>query len=181
MAVELRSNYCGLLMNNIRKITKLIACLLLSGCLYVFSSTEDIVGSDDSSILIDALINGLHRDAHEGNFQTYFARFSADAVFLGTDKNERWTIEEFKAYAKPAFADGHGWTYTLVERNWGGVGDIRWFDEILFNEKLGHCRGTGIVHLINGEWKIAHYALTMLVPNEVALKIGSQTIEADKK
>ena len=168
-------------MNNIRKITKLIACLLLSGCLYVHSLTGDLVADDDSYILVDALLNGLHRDAHEGNFQAYFARYRSDAVFLGTDKNERWTIEEFKAYAEPAFADGHGWTYTLVERNWEGVGDIRWFDEILFNEKLGHCRGTGVVRLINGEWKIAHYALTMLVPNEVALKIGSQTIEADKK
>ncbi|MEC7455386.1 MAG: nuclear transport factor 2 family protein [Pseudomonadota bacterium] len=168
-------------MNNIKRITNLIACLLLSGCLYLNSSTEDLVASYDSRILINTLLDGLHRDAHEGNFQTYFARYSSDAIFLGTDKNERWTIEEFKAYAKPAFADGHGWTYILVERNWEGVGDIRWFDEILFNEKLGHCRGTGVVHLVNGEWKIAHYALAMLVPNEVALKIGSQTIQADKK
>ena len=99
--------------------------------------------------------------------------------FLGTDKTERWTIEEFKAYAKPAFADGHGWTYTVVERNWEGDGNTRWFDEILFNEKLGNCRGTGVVQLINGEWKIAHYALTMLVPNAIAAKVGLQTQEAD--
>ena len=166
-------------MKNIRKITKLIACLLLSGCLYVNSSDEDIVASDDSFILIDALINGLHRDAHEGNFQTYFARYTSEAIFLGTDKTERWTIEEFKAYAKPAFADGHGWTYSVVERNWEGDGNTRWFDEILFNEKLGHCRGTGVVQLINDEWKIAHYALTMLVPNSIAADVGSQTQEAD--
>ena len=63
---------------------------------------------------LDALLDGLHRDAHDGNFQTYFARYSSDAVFLGTDKSERWTIEEFKSYAKPAFADGHGWTYTCL-------------------------------------------------------------------
>ena len=53
----------------------------------------------------DVLLNGLHLDAHKGNFESYFDRYSADAVFLGTDKNERWTIEEFKAYAKPAFSD----------------------------------------------------------------------------
>ena len=64
---------------------------------------------------LDALLDGLHQDAHEGNFQTYFARYTSDAIFLGTDKTERWTIEEFKAYAKPAFADGHGWTYSAVE------------------------------------------------------------------
>ena len=128
---------------------------------------------------LDALLDGLHQDAHEGNFQTYFARYSSDAVFLGTDKTERWTIEQFKAYAKPAFADGHGWTYSVVERNWEGDGNTRWFDEILFNEKLGHCRGTGVVQLINGKWKIAHYALTMLVPNSIAADVGSQTQGAD--
>ena len=126
---------------------------------------------------LDALLDGLHQDAHEGNFQTYFERYTSDAVFLGTDKTERWSIEEFKAYAEPAFADGHGWTYEVVERNWEGEGQTRWFDEILFNEKLGHCRGTGVVEWVEGEWKIAHYALTMLVPNAIAAEVGSLTID----
>ena len=127
----------------------------------------------------DALLNGLHQDAHEGNYETYFDRYAPDAVFLGTDKNERWSINEFKDYAKPAFADGHGWTYEVVERNWEGSGDTRWFDEILFNQKYGHCRGTGVVVLINGEWKIAHYSLTLLIPNDIAAAVGSQTKKAD--
>ena len=129
---------------------------------------------------LDALLNGLHLDAHKGNFESYFDRYSTDAVFLGTDKTERWTIEDFKAYAKPAFSDGHGWTYAVIERNWEGDGNTRWFDEILLNEKLGHCRGTGVVELIKGEWKISHYALTMLVPNSIAAKVGALTLEADK-
>ena len=128
---------------------------------------------------LDVLLNGLHQDAHEGNYETYFERYTSDAVFLGTDKTERWTIQEFKEYAKPAFADGHGWTYEVVERNWEGSGDTRWFDEILFNEKYGHCRGTGVVEVINGEWKIAHYSLTLLIPNDIAAEVGSLTIEAD--
>jgi len=129
---------------------------------------------------VNELLDGLHHDAHKGNFDSYFARYSSDAVFLGTDKTERWTIEKFKNYAKPAFADGHGWTYKVIERNWEGDGDIQWFDEILFNEKLGHCRGTGVVELVSGEWKIAHYALTMLIPNSIAVEVGSQTIEVDR-
>jgi hypothetical protein len=129
---------------------------------------------------INELLDGLHNDAHKGNFDSYFDRYSSDAVFLGTDKTERWTIEKFKNYAKPAFADGHGWTYKVIERNWEGDGDIQWFDEILFNEKLGYCRGTGVVELINGEWKIAHYALTMLIPNSIAAEVGSKTIEVDR-
>ena len=129
---------------------------------------------------VDNLLDGLHRDASEGSFESYFSRYTSDAVFLGTDKTERWTIEEFKNYAQPAFADGHGWTYAVVERNWDGGGNTFWFDEILFNEKLGHCRGTGVVKFIDNEWKIAHYALTMLVPNIVAEDVGTLTKEADK-
>ena len=139
-------------------------------------STAEDYKNDEINVLLD----GLHHDAHEGNFQSYFDRYTSDAIFLGTDKTERWSIEEFKAYAKPAFADGNGWTYSVVERNWEGVGDTRWFNEILFNEKLGHCRGTGVVQLIEGEWKILHYALTMLVPNEIAADVGGQTQEAEK-
>ena len=36
---------------------------------------------------LDALLDGLHQDAHEGNFQTYFARYIPDAIFLGTDNS----------------------------------------------------------------------------------------------
>ena len=135
--------------------------------------------ADNQRAAIDALIDGLHQDAHEGNFHTYFDRYAPDAVFLGTDKSERWTIDQFKVYAVPAFEDGHGWTYSVKERNWEGEGSTRWFDEVLLNEKLGHCRGTGVVELIDGEWKIAHYALTMLVPNEIAAEVGAQTQRAD--
>ena len=135
--------------------------------------------ADNQRAAFDALIDGLHQDAHEGNLQTYFHRYTPDAVFLGTDKSERWTIDQFKVYAEPAFEDGHGWTYSVKERNWEGEGTTRWFDEVLLNEKLGHCRGTGVVELIDGEWKIAHYALTMLVPNEIAAEVGAQTQRAD--
>lgn len=137
--------------------------------------------ADDENEKINALLDGLHQDAHEGNYQNYFSRYSSDAVFLGTDKSERWTIEEFKAYAEPAFSDGHGWTYKVIDRNLEGEDDIRWFDEILFNKKLGHCRGTGVIQFIDGEWKIAHYALTMLIPNSVAEEIGLQSQAAEIK
>ena len=139
------------------------------------------ISADDQRVSLDALLDGLHRDAHEGNFDSYFNRYSSDAIFLGTDKTERWDIEEFKLHAMPAFKDGHGWSYTVIERNWEGGGDVRWFDEILFNEKLGNCRGTGVIELINNEWKIAHYALTMLVPNSIAADVGSQTQKVDSQ
>ena len=166
---------------NKKELKTLIVFFVFSSNLFALPAIKEDLTADDQLVAIDALLDGLHQDAHEGNLQAYFDRYSSDAVFLGTDKTERWTIKEFKAYAKLAFADGHGWTYAVVERNWKGDADTRWFDEILFNEKLGHCRGTGVLQLINGQWKIAHYALTMLVPNAIAADVGSQTREADKQ
>ena len=99
---------------------------------------------------IDNLLDGLHEDAHNGNYESYFDRYTSDAVFLGTDKTERWTIQEFKSYAKPAFSDGHGWTYKVIERNWEGNGDTRWFDEILFNEKLSEGLAPEIAVFVDG-------------------------------
>ena len=88
--------------------------LFLTSLVFIFS-----INAEEQLASIDELLDGLHQDAHQGNFQTYFARYTKNAVFLGTDKTERWTIEEFKAYAKPAFADGHGWTYKIIERKIG--------------------------------------------------------------
>ena len=150
--------------------------ILLISLIFIFN-----IIADDQINEINTLLDGLHKDAHKGNYESYFKRYTSEAFFLGTDKTERWSIEEFKAYAQPAFADGHGWTYKVVDRNIEGSGNTRWFDEIVFNKKLGHCRGTGVVQLINGEWKIVHYALTMLIPNSVAEEVGSQSRAADTK
>jgi len=68
----------------------------------VFSSSTWAQEAAQSSL--DSLIDGLHKDAHEGNFETYFARYTSDAVFMGTDKTERWTIDAFKSYAAPALS-----------------------------------------------------------------------------
>ena len=78
------------------------------------------------------------------------------------------------------FADSHGWTYKVVDRNIEGAGNTRWFDEIVFNKKLGHCRGTGVVQLINGELKIATTP-NNAIPNSVAEEVGSKSRAADTK
>ena len=39
-------------------------------------------GIDIHQAKIDALLDGLHKDAHEGNFQSYFARYTEYAVFF---------------------------------------------------------------------------------------------------
>mgnify|MGYP006074861547 CR=1 FL=1 len=147
--------------------------------LTVFTAQLQAQGEVQVKEAVNQLIDGLHLDAAEARFDSYFGRFAADAVFLGTDRTERWSISEFKSYAKPIFESGQGWRYELVERNVSGSENIQWFDEILYNQKYGYCRGTGVVQREGTDWKIAHYSLSFLVPNELAGKLGQLTLSAD--
>ena len=129
---------------------------------------------------INALLDGFHKAASTGSYDDYFNRYTEDSVFLGTDKSERWSIEEFKSYAKPAFEKG-GWHYDVVERHvmFGEGHSIAWFDEILDNAGFGKCRGTGVVVKTEGIWLVAHYSLSLLIPNSIAHAVGEQSIKAD--
>lgn len=117
-----------------------------------------------------ALLDRFHSAAAKAEFDAYFAAFTPDGVFLGTDATERWTVAQFKAYAKPHFDKGRGWTYTKVERNINVSADGAHasFDELLDNKSLGRCRGTGVLRKVDGQWRIEQYHLTIPVPNELA-------------
>jgi len=111
-----------------------------------------------------------HGAASSGSFDEYFGLLTDDVVFLGTDETERWGKDEFMSYAREPFSDGHGWTYVSRGPNvmFADDGHAAWIDEVLDHEKYGVLRGTGVLTLDDGEWKIAHYSLTFLVPNEIA-------------
>ena len=94
-----------------------------------------------------------------------------DSVYLGTDASERWTLPAFRAFCEPYFARGVGWTYVPRERSVVVEGEHAWFDERLWNEKYGECRGTGVLRRRDGAWKIVHYSLTFTVPNEAAPQV----------
>jgi ketosteroid isomerase-like protein len=117
-----------------------------------------------------ALLDRFHSAAAKAEFDAYFSTFTPDGLFLGTDATERWTVAQFKAYAKPHFDKGRGWTYTKVERNINVSADGAHasFDELLDNKSLGRCRGTGVLRKIDGQWRIEQYHLTIPVPNELA-------------
>ena len=130
---------------------------------------------------IDELLDGFHAAAANSDFDDYFSRFSSNGYFLGTDAAERWSVEEFKKYARPAFSTGRGWRYLVESRNLESAPglDVVWFDEILTNAAFGRCRGTGVIVRENGDWKIAHYSLTLLIPNEIADSVGKQSMQKD--
>lgn len=118
-------------------------------------------------IQIQNTLDSWHRAAGTADFKTYFDLMTADAVFVGTDASENWQNDEFKAYAKPHFDKGRAWDFTPLERNvyLDEKTDIAWFDELL-NTQMKLCRGSGILRKESGKWKIAHYVLSIVIPNE---------------
>lgn len=116
------------------------------------------------------VLDDLHRLAAAADGPAYFALFEPDAVYIGTDASERWSVAEFQAFAEPYFSRGRGWDYRVLERHLSNSADGRtaWFDERLHNASYGECRGSGVlVHGRHG-WRIAQYVLSLPVPNELA-------------
>jgi len=121
---------------------------------------------------INAVLDSLHDAAAKHDGPRYFGLYTDDAVYIGTDAAERWTLAQFRGYAEPYFAKGQGWVYHPRERH-VVVADIpcrciAWFDELLDSESYGTSRGTGVVVLVEGQWKVAQYALTFPIPNDLA-------------
>lgn len=119
---------------------------------------------------VSRVLDQLHQAASEARGEEYFGLFADEAIFMGTDDTERWTLEQFKSFALPYFAKGTGWTHTKRSRNIFISKDqkVAWFDEQLSNQKLGACRGSGVLVKIGGSWKIAQYNLSLPIPNALA-------------
>ena len=141
-------------------------------------SSRGLAAEPPAHAEINRFLDGFHVDASKANFDGYFNRFASNGYFLGTDASERWSVSAFKLYAKPHFDKGRGWTYLPVERNIEREGDFAWLDEQLDNERLGRCRGTGVLIKENGEWKVLRYSLTFLIPNSIAAVVGALTMKA---
>lgn len=122
---------------------------------------------------VGQVLDDFHKAASEADGERYFGHFAPGGVFIGTDIEERWSLAEFQAYAKPHFSQGRGWTYLPVTRHIyvAADGQTAWFDEILQNEKYGATRGSGVLVLEAEGWKLAQYHLTVPVPNELLLDV----------
>lgn len=153
-----------------RKETALLAFIMCIGVIVgaVLAQSDERASSPQERAA--AVLDALHAAASDADGERYFDLFAPDAVFLGTDASERWTIDEFRAYALKRFETGAGWTYTLKPgtRHIRVHNDLAWFDELLANAKYGTCRGSGVLRRIGGDWKIEQYVLSFTVPNDVA-------------
>ncbi len=135
--------------------------LIIILCLSGIANGADV---DD----IGKVLDNFHDAAAHADKDRYLDLMTDDAVFMGTDEWERWPKHpDFTDYVNGRFKNG-GWSYKSVERQVrvADSGDIAWFDEVVYSEKNGRFRGTGVLTLQNGSWKIAHYAMSFLVLNE---------------
>jgi ketosteroid isomerase-like protein len=127
---------------------------------------------------VAGVLDDWHAAAVAADETRYFGHFAPDAVFLGTDATERWNVEEFRRYAHPYFAKGKAWSFKAVERHVSFSPDrsVAWFDELLDTPNLGPARGSGVLLRVGGAWKIAHYDLSVPIPNALMKEI-KQRIE----
>lgn len=153
------------------RLTVLLVCVVwMGGCAIDRRASW---GAFEQRPEVDAVIDAWHGAAASGDFDGYFSLMTGDAVFLGTDATERWTRGEFEAFARPYFDGVEAWTYRPRDRfvMFDGDGRTGWFDELLDHDRYGELRGTGVVRRTHGGWKIVHYSLTFVVPNEVAPRV----------
>lgn len=124
----------------------------------------------DERTKVNLLLDDWHDAAADADETRYFAAVAPEFVFLGTDATERWTLEAFRQFAHPYFEKGKAWTFLPRDRNviFSPDGEIAWFDEKLDSASYGECRGSGVVRRMYGKWKIAHYNLTIPIPNDLA-------------
>ena len=125
------------------------------------------------------VLDAWHEAAARADEEAYFGAFAKNGVFLGTDAKERWDVASFRAYAHPHFAKGKAWTFKATRRAITLSSDARvaWFDEDLATPHLGPARGSGVLVREGEVWKIAHYDLSVPIPNE---KFGDVKAVIDK-
>jgi ketosteroid isomerase-like protein len=159
-----------------------LALILLTQPVFVLADELDAVS---------ATLDSFHAAAARGDTASYLELLAPEVVFLGTDGSERWQGQDFRDFVKQIFANGSGWTYLASDRRvtLSGDGRVAWFDEALENQKLGSCRGSGVLVHSPGGWRLAQYNLSVPIPNSMVLAVAEDiagleqgsavTLEAD--
>lgn len=140
-----------------------------------------VPASADSRAAPAATLDEFHQAASSADTERYFASMTDSVVFLGTDGAERWQGQEFRDFVRSHFERGRGWTYEPVERHitMSDSGQMAWFDEILRNDALGLCRGSGVLLWSGERWQIAQYNLSVPLPNAIVRDVAAQIAALD--
>lgn len=136
-----------------------------------------------NNVAIDKLMTDWHRAAAIADFDAYFGALHENSIYMGTDATERWTKKEFIAFAKPFFDRKKAWDFKAIDRHiaLSKDGKTAWIDEVLSTTNMSLCRGSGVLILENGKWKIMQYVLSMTIPNEISNEVTKLKTDAEKK
>ncbi len=122
--------------------------------------------ADEEKTQINQMLDSFNRAAGASHFDEYFAFYTNDAVFTGTDATERWDKKAFMVWAKPHFDNRKAWNFSSLERHISldSTLQLAWFDELL-NTQMKICRGSGVLVKTGDEWKLKQYILSTTIPN----------------
>ena len=149
----------------------------ISACLMLLCCTIGAVAQTaepEFSQQVGAFIDGWHADAAQADYR-YFDKMAPDGVFIGTDKSERWVRDDFKAWARPFFDRKKAWEFHAFNRHIAYTPDhaLIWFDEQL-HTRMGICQASGVIRNTPAGLQIAHYQLSLTIPNELLDGIQKQ-------
>jgi ketosteroid isomerase-like protein len=145
----------------------LLLGFVLGACGGATTGARVVSSSPEEERAIAAVLDDWHDAAAHSDEARYFGHFAPDGIFMGTDATERWDVAAFRAYSHRPFSEGRGWVMRATRRSIRVEGDVAFFDEDLETVNLGPARGTGVLLRQDGPvWCIAHYSLTITVPNE---------------
>jgi hypothetical protein len=145
----------------IKKILILFLIAILSNNLFAQSTASD------KKQEIQDFVNNWHHDAAIADAEKYFGAMADGAIYLGTDATERWTKNEFQQWSKKYFESKNTWDFKTIDRNvyFSADNNTAWWDEKL-DTWMGVCAGAGVATRTKEGWKISHYQLAIMIPNE---------------
>jgi hypothetical protein len=156
---------------------RLFAALLLS-----IAAASAVAQSDaEFRKQVNAFVDRWHDDAANTR-PDYFDKIAPQGVYIGTDKSEVWTRDQFKAWAKPYWDKKKAWSFTAQKRNVYFSPDKKyvWFDEQL-NTQMGTCQASGVLRNTGKGFLIEHYQLSLAVPNGLLDSITGMIAKQQKK
>ena len=140
---------------------------ILLFCILLLGSKSFSQNTDSDKKKINTTLDSWHKAAANAEFDNYFSYMTSNGVFIGTDATENWQLDAFKIFSKPYFDKGKAWNFTSLQRNiyFDKSQNTAWFDELL-DTQMKICRGSGVLIKEGKNWKIAHYVLSMTIPND---------------
>lgn len=151
-------------MNNLKTIIFLLLLVLFAANVNAQKNKHDTILKKE----INAFMNQWHKDAAVAD-TVFFDKMAKNGIYIGTDKSECWTRDEFKKWAKPFFTRKSAWDFKPISRNVYLSDDKKyaWFDELL-DTWMGTCRSSGVLKRKGNTWEICHYQLSVTLPNDAA-------------